>query len=148
MSDLPFTYDEFKSIYSRIPRLCVDLAITYSRGILLAKRNLSSWNGLWYMPGGTVYYKETLAHTAQRVAQDELKVRIQIDKQLGYIEYSSEEKTRGFGWSVGVVLQCSIISGSPVSTEQGSDPQFFNRLPEPMIEEQKKFILDHHLSSS
>ncbi len=141
MVKLPFKYEEFKSIYSRVPRLCIDLAITSPGGILLAKRNLSSWKGQWYMPGGTVYYKETLEQAAKRVAKDELNVEIEVDRELGHIEYLSEEKERGFGWSISIVLQCHIIEGLPQTTEQGSDPRFFNLLPTPVIEEQKGFLI-------
>ncbi len=140
MAKLPFTYGKFRSIYSQVPRLCVDLVITSSDGLLLAKRGLESWKGQWYLPGGTVYYKETLNQAAKRVAKDELCIDIDIDKNLGYIEYISEEKARGFGWSVGIVFQCHIVSGILSDSEQVKEPQFFKQLPEQMIEEQKEFL--------
>ena len=137
----PFSFDEFKAIYTKVPRLTVDLIIQSAEGILLTKRSLSSWRGQWHLPGGTVYYKETIEQAVKRVAKEEVHVDVTIEKQLGYIEYFSEEKERGFGWTISIAIACRIIDGIPLASEQGSEPTFFTSLPEPIVEEQKAFLL-------
>ena len=57
----PFSSEEFRSIYSKVPRLCVEVIIKTSGGIVLSLRKLPSWHGKWHIPGGTVYYKEKVA---------------------------------------------------------------------------------------
>ena len=139
----PLTPEEFKDIYSRVPRLCVDLIIQSDKGVLLMKRTLASWHGQWYLPGGTVLYKETIEQTAKRIAQHEVGLEIQIEKFLGYIEFTSEEKERGFGWAVSLALLCSVMSGTPKESDQGASPTFFTQLPENVIKEQKEFLQMH-----
>lgn len=139
-SSQPFSPSEFKEIYSRVPRLCVDIVIKSNLGVLMTKRTLSSWKGLWHLPGGTVYYKETAKDAVKRVAREELGVDVGVDTFLGYIEYPSEEKERGFGWSVSLVFLCHIIEGTPSESEQGSKPTFYHSLPKEVVVEQKEFL--------
>jgi len=135
----PLSPDEFKTIYSKVPRLCVDLVIQSDEGILMTKRTLPSWFGMWHLPGGTIFYKEAVEQAAKRIAKDEVGLIVQIEKLLGYMEISSEEK--GYGWGVNLELLCTIVSGMPVESEQGTTPTFFSKLPEPMVAEQKAFLL-------
>jgi len=61
---------EFKTIYSKVPRLCVDLVIRNKQGTLLTKRDIPPDLGWWHFPGGTVLIGETLENTVQRVAKE------------------------------------------------------------------------------
>lgn len=136
----PLTEEEFKSIYSKVPRLCVDLFIQTEQGILLTLRKEKSWNSQWHIPGGTLYYKERLEDAVQRVAKGELGIEVSIEKLLGYIEYSSEEKERGFGYTVSVAFLCSPKSTEFKLNQQASEAKFFISLPANTIVEQKQFI--------
>ena len=70
----PFTSEEFKTIYSKVPRLCVDLVIKTRKGIILTLRSLPTWYGMWHLPGGTILYKESLQDAIKRVAEEELGI--------------------------------------------------------------------------
>ena len=81
---LPF--EEFKSIYSKVPRLCVDLIVQKDNGIVLIKRAIEPSLGKWHFPGGTVLLGESLEDTIHRIAKEELNIKVSIEKLLGYME--------------------------------------------------------------
>jgi ADP-ribose pyrophosphatase YjhB (NUDIX family) len=135
---------EFKSIYARVPRLCVDLVVCTPEGIVLTLRTLPTWNGLWHLPGGTVFYKEPIVEAANRIALRELGVEIEIEKFLGYMEFPSEERERGFGWTVSLVLLCRMSGGAlKKETDEASAIRAFTALPDPMVTEHRVFLLAH-----
>ncbi len=138
--DHPLTDREFRDIYSRVPRLCVDLVLADSRGILLTKRHAYSYVGQWHVPGGTVLYREPLADAVVRIGRGELGMTLTPIRQLGTIEYRSEERERGFGYSVGVVFLCRFIEDPKPPPGQSEETGFFTVLPEPMITEQRAFL--------
>lgn len=145
----PFTPAEFKNIYSRIPRLCVDLVIKTKEGILLTYREKNGYEGLWHLPGSTVYLNEKLTSTAKRVAKEELGIEIDIDeKSIGKIEYLKEEETKGFGHSISIVFECKPKSLKFTLDADTSDAKFFKTSPRKIIEEQKIFLENSGLLSS
>ncbi len=139
----PFSHEEFKRIYSQVPRLCVDLIIQVQGGIILTLRNLSSYKDLWHLPGGTVYYKETIEQAVNRVAQEELHMSVKMVRTLGYMEFPSEEKERGFGWAVSIPIICTPLSVEFTVGEDASEAKVFTELPDAMIAEQKTFLSAH-----
>ncbi|QQG44259.1 MAG: NUDIX domain-containing protein [Candidatus Roizmanbacteria bacterium] len=138
--DQPLTEEEFKSIYSKVPRLAVEVIIKTPEGIVLTLRSIEPYKGTWHIPGGTVYYKETINEAIERVAKEELGVEVNIDRLLGYIEYPGEAKERGFGWPIGLAFLCTAKSGTLHGSEQGKTVGIFKELPENMIKEQKEFL--------
>ena len=137
----PFSSQEFKAIYSKVPRLCVDLVIKTPKGVVLSLRKLPSWYGKWHLPGGTVLYKEKIAETIARVAEEELGIEVVVKKLLGYIEYPSEEKERGFGWGITMAFLCSsnMFKAKP-NNDDASEIKIFEQLPKNLIEEQGDFL--------
>lgn len=146
MSRYPLTYEEFMSIYSRVPRLTVEVLIQTPQGILLTLRSLASWNNLWHLPGGTVYYGETVEEAVIRIASEEIGVSVTPTKLVGYLHYPSEEKERGFGWSIGLVFACHTSSNVINLGEQASRYQFFKSFPDNMVVEQRMFLETHILT--
>jgi len=140
MKNQPFSYKEFKSIYSKVPRLAIELAVKTKDGVILTLRNKHGWENKWHIPGMTLLYKESVVDAIQRVAEEELGVRVNPDKLLGYIEYTSEEKERGFGYTVSIVFLCSILSGELRPNEYASDIKCFKNLPDNLIEEQRQLL--------
>lgn len=138
----PFSPDEFHSIYSKVPRLTVGVVVETPKGIVLTQRTLPSWNGQWHIPGGTVFYKETLEEAIQRVSLEELGVRVHIQRLLGYLHYPSEKKERGFGWTIELNFLCKIASGKLRGSKQGAIG-IFQVLPENTIHEAKEFLKKH-----
>src|SRR5947209_6405839 len=81
---------DFDAIYSRVPRLSVEVVITSpERGVLLLLRNIPPNVGAWHIPGGTVLFGEPAVETVKRVARDELGADVTVGELLGYIEYPS-----------------------------------------------------------
>lgn len=145
MISKPFTLEEFEYIYSRVPRLCVEVLVKTDDGVILTKRSIPPWIGMWHIPGGTVLYKETLEQAVKRIADLELGVEVSVDTFLGFIYYPSEENERGYGWSVGAAYICTIIRGTPRGSEQGEEVLAFKSLPENTVIEQRDFISLHKL---
>jgi 8-oxo-dGTP pyrophosphatase MutT (NUDIX family) len=81
---------EFDSIFSRVPRLCVEVVIAApERGVLLTRRDIPPNAGAWHIAGGTVLFGEPLVQSVKRVARDELGLEVAVGELLGYIEYPS-----------------------------------------------------------
>lgn len=139
----PLTKEKFKYIYSRVPRLCVEIVINTPKGILLTLRDIEPCKNLWHIPGGTVYCRETIKDAIGRVAREELSIEVNIVRLAGYAEYPSEEKFRGWGWPIAFQFICKIKSGKPRVNEQARDMHFFKKfkdIPENTIEEHKKIL--------
>src|SRR3989344_4567321 len=77
----------FNEIYSKVPRLCIDLVIKDKRGIVLTKRDINPYKGMWHIPGGTLLLGENIEQCAKRVAKYETGLKIKIRKLLGVEEY-------------------------------------------------------------
>lgn len=134
--------DEFLNIYSKVPRLCVDLIITTEQGIVFSKRDISPGKGLWHLPGGTVFFGSTLQENAERIAHDETGLSITIEKLLGVIEYSNENS---IGQSIALTYQVKPVAGTLKGSYQAREIAFFKEIPEPFLPEAKEFILQHNL---
>lgn len=136
----PFSPEEFKLLYSQVPRLVVELIIKTETGVVLILRKDAAWNNLWHFPGGTVFYKEYVEDAIQRIAVEELSITVTKQQLLGYLEYPSEEKERGFGWSVGLVFLCTSNSPIPLENQEAETIQIFDYIPENIVEEHKKIL--------
>lgn len=131
--------EEFNSIYSRVPRLCVEV-IYYmpQKGVLLTRRAIEPAKGMWHTPGGTVYYKETMEDAVRRIAERELGMNVIVDQFLGIIEFNKDE-THVVSVAMLVKSANEIIN----LNEEASEYAFFRALPENMIPAQKEFLLKH-----
>lgn len=144
----PLSPTEFKEIYSRVPRLTVDLVIKNPSGILLTYRQAESYNNLWHLPGGTVYYNEGLEETVHRIAKEELGIEVKILKFVDILEYRDEKEDRGYGHAVSPVYLCVPISLDIVLDKTASEAKFFKNMPKRIIKDQKNFLIKHGLLSS
>jgi len=129
-------YQEFKKIYSKVPRLCVDLIIKNKKGVLLTKRDISPNKGWWHFPGGTVLMHETLKDTVQRVGEEELNTKVKILKSLGILEYT---KGSGLGCPISVTFLVKPIN-KIVGGEQARVVDFFIDPPSKTLPEVKDYI--------
>ncbi|MDO8570301.1 MAG: NUDIX domain-containing protein [Candidatus Daviesbacteria bacterium] len=132
--------EEFKYIYSKVPRLCVDIIIQSDHGVILSKRMIPPFKGMWHIPGGTVLNREKLEATAKRVALEELGLDIEINKLLGLIEYPEMDDEKH---AVSIAYLITDFSGTPRGSNQGKEVKFFQELPENLIPAQKEFLEEH-----
>lgn len=138
VNKLPF--EEFKNIYSRVPRLCVEIIVKTKGGVVLTKRGIVPYEGFWHIPGGTVLYGESVSEAVKRIAIEEVGIEIKIQKLINIIEYPSERKKRGYGQSIGIAFLCKVKSGKIPKVRNGEEIRKFKRMPRKMIPEQKEFI--------
>lgn len=140
----PFSEKEFKDIYSKVPRVTVDLVLRSPQGLVLTLRSHYAWHGQWHFPGGTIFYGESVEQTVRRVAREEVGVDVVIRELLGYLEYPSEHKERGFGQAVSLVFLCDTPSRDLAhQSHDASAVRAFRELPEQLIREQKEFLAAH-----
>lgn len=137
----PFTLEEFNSIYSKVPRICVEIILKNPEGILLTKRAIEPALGKWHLPGGTVLLGETLEETAKRVALEELGIEIKIIKQLGIAEYVKSDNTTG-GNAFGVIflVEQNLKHELIELNDQSNEHNFFTKVPDNTVEEHKLFF--------
>jgi len=133
------TYKQFKSIYTRVPRLCVDLVIVKRKKVLLTKRSIPPFKGMWHFPGGSVLYREKITEAIKRIAKTELGIKIAPQKFLGYMEI--ETMKDGYKHSVSLAFKCKIIGNKqPRPIQQASEINFFVKLPKKIIREHVIFL--------
>lgn len=137
MKEFPLTKNEFKSIYTKVPRLTVDLIIVKEKRFLLTKRSIKPFKGLWHFPGGGVEYREKIREAINRIAKKELGVKVISKKFLGYIETLKD----GYGHSVSLIFKCKIVGNKkPKPLQQASKISFFNKIPKKIIPKQEEFL--------
>ena len=133
-------YEEFKSIYSRVPRLCVDLYLTNDESnVLLVKRDVDPDKGIWHFPGGTVLRGESVNVTANRIANEEIGISDlgEIDF-LGIMEFDKESTPFFHVVSLVYTVRLSDCQLEEI-VKSGKDFSFFSKFPEQSIPEQALF---------
>lgn len=130
---------EFAAIYKRVPRLSVDVIVKARAGIVLTKRSIPPWRGMWHIPGGTVYFGERLESAAMRTIYRETGLAVKITKCLGAIEYIHPEKGKRIH-AVSVVLLAFPLKGTLRGSPEGEEVAYFSRIPKNIIAEQKQFL--------
>ena len=137
----PFSLEEYKTIYSKVPRLCIEIVIQNKGEILLSLRKAKTWHGMWHLPGSTMYYNETISECIHRTAKDELGIKLDIKKFLGYNEYlGDEKKNQDFGTSVGLLFLCKMKPGKIRGSDQAEKIDFFSKLPANTIPKHRAFL--------
>ncbi len=137
------SYDDFVQIYSKVPRLCVDLIVLVDGdAVVLTRRTDPPAIGLWHLPGGTVMKGERLLDTVYRIASEELQILPHdirdIPKMVGVIEYDfTDEGYDGFPIGIAYLLR---VKRSPKIGRSASALKTFVSLPDDMIVEQADFV--------
>ena len=132
----------FEEIYQHVPRLCIEVIIDTPQGIILTKRLISPWEGMWHIPGGTIYLGEKIDEALNRIADDEIGVKINIKNMIGIIEYLGQHE-KGFAHSVGIAFLCELKQGEQQKLRgsfQGEEIEMFKTIPDSTIPEQKTFL--------
>lgn len=132
--------DVFDSIYATVPRLTVEVIVRTAEGIVLTKRSIEPCKGQWHIPGGTVYFGESLSEAVQRVALDELGVTVASGRLLGYIEYPRMQADGYNGWPVGVAFEVHVLDGQLRGSDQGEEIGIFATVPPNTVSEQAAFL--------
>lgn len=140
MNKHPFSKTEFESIFSRVPRLNVEVVIRAPKGVILTKRGIEPCKGQWHIPGGTVRFGEPLPSAIKRVAEDELGVKVKVGRLIGYIEYPRMVAKGYKGWPVGIAFEVTILDGKLRGDEQGDEIGYFRSVPSNTVADQEEFL--------
>jgi ADP-ribose pyrophosphatase YjhB (NUDIX family) len=136
----PFSYEEFKQIYSQVPRICIDLVIENpNQEILLLERINEPYQGFWHLPGGTLLFRERVEDCIKRIASEETGLKVTVKGLVGFIEFLEEERDNKPFHSVSMAVYCTASDIKPVSSD-GEVLKFFKDIPEKTIPEQKEFL--------
>jgi ADP-ribose pyrophosphatase YjhB (NUDIX family) len=131
-------FPEFKKIYSRVPRLCVEVVLMSENKILMTKRSIAPAVGQWHTPGGTVLKGESLEMTVKRVAKEELGVSVKVLKFLGVIEYKSF--VNHYSQDISLPFLVETKNKKDFKLDGHADKcDFFEEIPMNTIREQKEF---------
>jgi len=141
--DHPLSQKQFKTIYSKVPRLTIEVLIKNQEGaVLLVKRAIAPCKGQWHLPGGTVYFGELLTDAVTRVARRELGITAQHATQNGYIEYPSH-LDHSFDYPIGIVFEVTKYQGEVQLNHESADLGWFKQLPQDVHADQDAFLLNH-----
>lgn len=136
----PLPQAEFEAIFSRVPRLTVEVVIRDpGRGVLLALRETGPCRGLWHLPGGTVRFGEAVRAAVTRVADGELGLAVTAAELLGYIEYPSHYEN-GLDSPVGLAFAAEPTDGPPAAESLAGHCRWFSSLPVELHDEQRDFL--------
>jgi ADP-ribose pyrophosphatase YjhB (NUDIX family) len=138
--DYPLSPEEFDRIYSKVPRLTVEVIVQNSDSeIYLTKRAIEPCKGQWHLPGGTVFFGESLSFAVKRIARRELGIEVMDMKHCGYIEYPSHY-LHGLDSPVGLVFEVSY-KGNVVINQEASGGKWFSKLPVNTHADQDTFLV-------
>ncbi|MEK7526736.1 MAG: NUDIX domain-containing protein [Patescibacteria group bacterium] len=135
-------HSEFISIYSRVPRLCLEVIIKTKEGIVLSKRLIPPYIGYWHTPGGTLLYGEKIQDAIKRIAKEETGMDVKVVKFLGILEYPIF-KSLNHTISLGFLVKPT--SGELRGSDQGKDIQYFKKLPTKTVRPQVEFLRKYRL---
>ena len=134
------TEKEFKSIYTRVPRACVELVIIQKNKVLLTKRSIYPFKDFWHLPGVGVLFREKINDAIKRAGRKELGVKVIPQKFLGYMESLND----GFRHGVALTFKCKIIENQqPKALEQADEIKFFKKIPKQIVPTHRKFLKTH-----
>ena len=140
--DYPLTPEEFHDIYSRVPRLTVEVIIRSDKGVMLSLRDIEPYKGFWHLPGGTVLFGESLKDAVRRVAARELGVRVRGEPKfieyIDYIEHPEHFKSSG-QHCVGMAF-LTEFEGELKPNQEAAKLDWFTELPENIHPDQIEFI--------
>ncbi|MBI4149253.1 NUDIX hydrolase [Candidatus Woesearchaeota archaeon] len=119
-------------------RIAVELVIIRNSQVLLTHRKDKFFGEGWHTPGTFVGENETWDKAAQRCADKELNVPLNIIRMLGdarNLPLLHPDDPRSPGHSCSILLLCSIPDDA--SPQEGT---WFSRCPEDMLPVHRKFV--------
>lgn len=118
-------WEDYDFIYSRVPRLCVDIFIQRGDDLLLCYRDIEPEKDLWHLPGGRVQYGESLYDACNRIAVAEIGVPVSVRALIGFMEIPNEIQNERPRHSVSLVFACTV----PTDPPESEILRFFNKCP-------------------
>lgn len=136
--------EEYDFIYSRVPRICIDLLIKNSKGeVLLTKRDIEPYKDYWHFPGGRIKFRETVKQSIQRIIKSELGIVTEIiSEHIGFCEFLDEVQNGNYRHSISLVHLVELDNEEFTLDNQAKEVKFFAELPNPIIPPQYEFLIN------
>lgn len=137
---------EFENIYSKVPRLCVDVIIKVGSGVILTKRTIDPARGMWHIPGSTLLKNEKLKDAVNRISTSELGIDVVVDKLLGIIEYKyNQSNYNRHDISVVFLAHPRGKNFKLKIDKNASDVGIFYKFPKNTLKQQVNFIKQYKI---
>ncbi len=134
--------EDYDKGISLMIRFCLDFAVVKDGQVLLSKRLIEPFNGLWALPGGMVRKGESIQQAAERILTNELGQKASSLELVGNIEYLNEHiAEKGITThSVSMVFKTQLETGDLHGSFQAEEMQFFSTIPDDTIPQVKEFL--------
>ncbi len=141
--------EDYKWVYNNVVRSCVDVCVRGENGILLVKRDIEPYRGLWHFPGGGIRFKEKIEKAIIRIVQKELGNAAKVSRYglIGPCEIDNDDiSIDDQRHSLSLVYDVSLdpLSKLRLSSEN-SEIEYFKSLPSDMHPYHQKFINENNL---
>jgi len=133
----------FDDIYSKVPRLTVEVIVKHDGKVFLTQRAIAPCEGQWHLPGGTVQFGEPLIEAVGRIAKRELGITVTSAKNVGVIEYPSHYKN-GLDDPVGIAFEVVDYDGALTPNKEATAGDWFDKLPLNTHADQDDFLVRHN----
>lgn len=130
--------EDYDFIYSRSPRICVDLIIRRGKKVFMTKRDIPPYKGKWHIPGGRIRFRETFQQAVKRIASGEIKGKFKIVKTIGFMEFLREVQNGRPRHSVSIAV---VVEGS----FDKSCGQFCDINTENVLPVQREFLIKNKI---
>jgi len=123
------------------PALAVNGIIFKGGSILLVRRGIEPFKGLWSLPGGFIEYDEMVEDALVREVEEETGLKVRPQKLVGVYSNPTRSPVKHV---VTVCYYCKILEGTLKPSKENVEVKFFelNRLPEEMAFDHKKVVED------
>lgn len=141
MNNTYLSNEDYDFIYSKVPRICVDLLIKNKENqVLLTKRRIEPYIGHWHLPGGRIKFRESINDAIIRIAKSELGISItDVGKIIGVCEFTEEYQKNQPRHSISMVHEIILYNYDELSSQD--EYEWFSSLPEPIIPSHKNFLI-------
>lgn len=122
----------FAKIHEVMPIFCVDLVIERGNKFLLMRRDVEPDKGAYWLPGGRLRRNETIMGAANRLAQGETGLSVQVVKFLDYTDCHFKADPFGHGkgtHTVSLVFLCRAVGGEAVADRNHTRIEWWDGVP-------------------
>jgi ADP-ribose pyrophosphatase YjhB (NUDIX family) len=124
----------YDAIYSRVPRICVDMIVMDdNKDILLIKRTNSPYKSYYNMPGGRIFFRESILSALNRISYREIGTHISDYKLIGTAEMIMERDIKQKRHSISLVYLVKLQGIAKYGT-------YFSKLPKRIVQEHANAI--------
>jgi 8-oxo-dGTP diphosphatase len=137
--------EDYNKGISLMIRFCMDFAVVKDGKLLLTKRLIEPYKGMWNLPGGMVKKGEPMKEATERILTSELGLKSVSTELVGYIEYLDEKLLeKGISThSVSLVFKTVLEDGELKESFQAKEFTFFSEPPDSTIPPLKEFLQKH-----